>query len=75
LQLPCALLLHLGPTTNQEEYSICISLSAVGSQASGPLSTFCGVYSVSTRDAEAVCESGASQLKKLIEQDTRGQYK
>jgi hypothetical protein len=51
LLLSCALLLPLSPTTNQEEYSICISLSAVGSQALGQLSTFCGDY-------EEVCVSG-----------------
>lgn len=48
----------MDPTTNREEYSIRISLLAVCSQASGPLSTFCGVSSTSTRDAEEVCESG-----------------
>jgi hypothetical protein len=67
LQLPFAQLLHLGPTTNKEEYSICIFLSAVGSQASGPLSTFCGLCSVSTKDAEEVCESGG-----FIAEDVNG---
>jgi hypothetical protein len=50
----------LGPTTNQEEYSICIPLSAVGSQASGQLSTFCGDY-------EEVCVLGG-----FIAEDVNG---